>query len=72
MNPDWLAIMLAGSANAVLKLGVVRTVGGGALFRRCLPPWRRRPRAVGLTLFAPSHAVPLADGRFLNAALRLT
>jgi uncharacterized membrane protein (DUF4010 family) len=31
------AIVLAVSANAVFKLGIVRVVGGGTLFRRCVP-----------------------------------
>lgn len=45
-----IAIMLAVSANAVLKLGVVRAVGGGALFRRCLPAMAAMAAGAGLGL----------------------
>ena len=45
-----IAIMLAVSANAVLKLGVVRTIGGGALFRRCLPAMTATVAGAGLGL----------------------
>ena len=52
--PAATAIVLAVSANAVFKLGIVRVVGGGALFRRCLPAMAATAAgaAVGLTLFA--------------------
>jgi uncharacterized membrane protein (DUF4010 family) len=32
------AIVVALAANTVLKLGIVRVVGGKELFRRCVPP----------------------------------
>ena len=49
-----IAIVLAVSANAAFKLGVVRAVGGGALLRRCLPAMAAMSAgaALGLVLFA--------------------
>ena len=49
-----IAIVLAVSANAVFKLGVVGAVGGGALLRRCLPAMAAMAAgaALGLVLFA--------------------
>lgn len=48
------AIVLAVSANAVFKLGIVRVVGGGALLRRCLPAMVATVAgaAAGIGLFA--------------------
>ena len=44
------AIVLAVSANAVFKLGIVRAVGGGALLRRCLPVMAAMAAGAGLGL----------------------
>ncbi len=48
------ATVLAISANAAFKLGIVKTVGGSILFRRCLPPIAATVAgaAVGLAFFA--------------------
>ena len=43
-------IVLAVSANAVFKLGIVRVVGGGALLRRCLPAMMAMAAGAGLGL----------------------
>ncbi len=45
-----IAIVLAVSANAVFKLGIVRAVGGGALLRRCLPAMAAMAAGAGLGL----------------------
>ena len=49
-----IAIVLAVLANAVFKLGVVRAVGGAALFRRCIPAMVAMAvgAGLGLALFA--------------------
>jgi len=49
-----IAVVLAVSANAVFKLGVVGAVGGGALLRRCLPAMAAMSAgaAVGLAIVA--------------------
>jgi uncharacterized membrane protein (DUF4010 family) len=49
-----IAMVLAVLANAVFKLGVVRIVGGGELFRSCLPAMAATGAGagVGLALFA--------------------
>ena len=44
------AIVLAVSANAVFKLGIVRAVGGGALLLRCLPVMAAMTAGAGLGL----------------------
>lgn len=48
------AMVVAVSANAAFKLGIARTVGGGALLRRCLPPVvaTAAGAAIGLGIFA--------------------
>lgn len=45
-----VSIVLAVSANAVFKLGIVRAVGGGALLRRCLPAMAATGAGAGLGL----------------------
>jgi uncharacterized membrane protein (DUF4010 family) len=47
-----IAIVLAVLANAAFKLGVVRTIGGGELLRRCLPAMAAMAVGAGLGLLS--------------------